>query len=501
MRKFLSLALAATLVLASCSKDDDGPKTSGPDPDPSADVTAQNFMWKAMNIWYFWQGDVPNLADDRFANTTEYTDFLKSESDPEQFFYKICNKHENLVGSANAIDRFSFLEENYQDLVKSFAGITKSNGLEFGLYQFSNSDNVFGYVKYIVPNSSASGTDIARGDLFVGVNGQTLNINNYYDLLFGSGSDSYTLNMAEINSNDEIAPNGEEVSLSKVENLVEDPVFIHKVLTIDGHKIAYLMYNQFTSNYDEELNNVFGEFKAAGATDLVLDLRYNPGGDVNSARLLSSMIHGTNTSEVFIRQRWNDKLQSEFDEEDLVDYFADKTKKSGGTAINTLNLNKVYVITTGGTASASELVINGLAPYMDVVQIGTKTVGKNEFSITLVDLPSNSYIYNEGQSNKINPKDQWGIQPLVGRNENAAGFSDYTSGLLPDIVLAEDLSNFGFLGEPSEPLLKKAISEITGTTAKADFKVNFPAKEFTNSKMHTPLKDNMYLSKPIHLDL
>ena len=76
MKKYSFLFLGLSLLLASCSNDDNGIKPGPtPDPDPTADVAAQNFMWKAMNLWYFWQGDVPDLADDRFSTNAEYTAF------------------------------------------------------------------------------------------------------------------------------------------------------------------------------------------------------------------------------------------------------------------------------------------------------------------------------------------------------------------------------------------------------------------------------------------
>jgi len=442
-----------------------------------------------MNLWYFWQGDVPDLADDRFSNDADYTDFLESEANPEDFFF---NK------LLFADDRFSFLSDDYVELTQNLSGISRSNGLEFGLFLFSDSDDIFGYVRYIVPNSDAATKNIARGELFTGVDGQTLNITNYTDLLFGDNA-TYVLNMADI-SGETITPNGKEVTLTKEENLVENPVFIVKSFEVSGQTIGYLMYNAFTNEFDTELNNAFGQLKSENVTDLILDLRYNSGGSVNSSRLLSSMIYGPNTDELYIRQRWNDKIQAAFDDSDLEDYFANQL--DNGTALNTLNLDRVYILTTGSTASASELVINGLDPYIDVITIGTATTGKNEFSLTMVDDPDREgapFIYTPSRENQINPDNSWAIQPLVGRNENAAGFSDYTNGLAPDIELDEDLENLGVLGEINEPLLARAIQEITGVSAKMDFSVQMPVNLFSSSKMFQPIRDNMILDKPLHL--
>tara|TARA_R110001606_G_scaffold188_3_gene788 strand:+ start:2793 stop:4265 length:1473 start_codon:yes stop_codon:yes gene_type:complete len=487
MKKILGLLLIA--IALSCSdKDDDAfvyPKES----------TVQNFMWQGLNLWYFWQADAPNLGDSRFTSNDDYVAYLESYTDPEEFFYQTCYKHSKVVGNSSAIDRFSFVEDDYETLVNSLSGVSKSNGLEFGLARNEGSTDLFGYVRYIIPNSNASTKDIARGDIFTRVNGVQLNDANYISLLFGN-SDTYTLGMADI-SGTVVTDNDKEVTLTKSEGLQEDPILVAKTVEVNGTKIAYLMYNGFTNSYNEQLNTVFGQFKTAGATELVLDLRYNPGGSVNSSRLLASMVYGTNTSELYVRQRWNDKIQSMLNKEQLEDYFANKT--DSGTALNSLNLNKVYVLATGSSASASELVMNGLAPYVNVFHIGETTRGKNEFSVTMVDDIDNDYIYRSDRENKINPSNRWAMQPLMGRNENSEGFSDYTLGLTPDVVLAEDLADLGVLGDINEPLFARAIQEITGVSAKKDFSVKIPVNEFSNSKMFTPLQDNMYLDKPVDI--
>lgn len=485
MKKYLLLFLGLGLFISACSDNDD---EFVPVIEPEANVIVQDFMWKAMNFWYYWQQDVPNLADTKFTTNAEYAEFLASVEDPGEFFDSKLRFNE---------DRFSFYSNDYKTLVQAFSGVSKSNGLEFGLVN-SASRGVFGIVRYVIPNSDASTKNIIRGEVFNGVGGVTLTLENYADLLFGT-NDTYTLNMADITATT-ITRNGKDVILTKQEGLNENPIFITKTIETGGKKIGYLMYNQFTNEYDAELNAAFGQLKAAGVTDLVLDFRYNPGGSVNSSRLLSSMVYGKNTNELFLRQRWNDKLQSQFDASDLEDYFASSI--GNGSALNTLNLTKVYVLVTKSTASASELVINGLNPYIDVVLIGSTTTGKNEFSITMVDDPNRPgapFIYTESRESNIHSLNNWAIQPLVGRNENAAGFSDYTAGFTPDIDLPEDLTNYGILGDANEPLLARAIQEITGASGKRDFTVKSPTILMTSSKMFTPLKDNMYLDKNINI--
>jgi C-terminal processing protease CtpA/Prc len=479
MKKFFYLF--SFILIYSCSKDEPFSIPGTVNPSPDAGVEVQDFMWKAMNYWYFWQAEVDDLADNRFTNTNEgrleYTAFLDSEDTPAAFF-------ENKLQFVE--DRFSFYNEDYTVLTQSLSGISRSNGLEFGLVRFQDSENIFGFVRYIIPGSDATTRDIQRGELFTGVDGQALNIDNYRALLFGENNE-YTLNMAEF-VNGELANNGKEVTLTKEEALSENPVFISTSFEINGENIGYLMYNQFTNEYDNELYTELASLNAAGITNLIIDLRYNPGGSVNTTRLLASIIYDTNTENLFLTKRYNDKLQLQFSKDQLEVYF---TNKIENRTIESLGLNKLYVLTSASSASASELLINSLAPYMDVIQIGDVTRGKNEFSTTLVDDRENSYLYTPSRVNKINPKVQWAIQPLLGRNENAEGFSDFTEGLVPDVQLKEDLENLGILGDQNEPLLARAIQEIIGGAGKRDFTVKRPANIISSSKLFSPLSDRM----------
>ncbi|MEO9511417.1 MAG: S41 family peptidase [Flavobacteriaceae bacterium] len=483
--KTINIVLLAVLSLLtfSCSNDDDINL-----PVPTADdVVVQNFIWRAMNYWYFWQGDVQNLADDRFISNESYTEFLQAFPNPEDLIEELLFTE----------DRFTFYSDDYVELLNSLSGITKSNGLQFFIVDLTedSTDNLFGFVRNVVPGSDADVKGLERGNVFWGVNGITLTPDNYIDLLFGD-ADTYTLNMGDLDvANSLVVPNVEEVSLTKFENLQEHPIRVAKTLDVNGQKIGYLMYQRFNSGFNEALNDAFAQFVVDGVTDLVVDLRYNPGGSVNTTRLLASMIYGTKTDELFLRQRWNEKRQSNFSTSQLEDYFANST---GVTPINTLNLNKVYILATGRSASASELLINGLDPYVEVIHIGDVTTGKNEFSISLVDIPENNYQYSPSTENQINPENSWIIQPLVGRNENADGFFDYTSGFVPDIELKEDFFHLGVLGDPNEPLLARALEEITGVSSKSS--KSYQTLKAGDFKVYeTPVREIMFLDKPLNL--
>ena len=460
------------LALTSCFSDIDD--------DPISDIEIKDFVWKGLNLWYFWQGtdSAPDLADNRFSNDTDYINFLNSFDSPNQLFYSLLSDE----------DRFSWIVDDYFALSGSLSGVSKNNGMAFGLGLIDNGPNVFGYVQYVLPNSSASENNVIRGDIFLTVNGTQLTEDNYLSLI---SSDVYTIGLAELDNNDNLILTGEEITLTK-QIYQENPIYISNTFEVNGIKVGYLMYNRFLSDYDQQLNQVFANFDAEGVDELVLDLRYNPGGSVNSAINLGSMITGNTTNDVYLKQIWNNKIQSTFTDEDVTRYFAQTL--SNGNSINSLNLNKVYILAQNSSASASELVINALEPYIDVIHIGDVTRGKNEFSITLYDNPDCAFLPpNTDCNGSINPNHTWAMQPLVGRSENAEGFSDYTNGLTPDISLDESLSNLGVLGQQDEPLLARAIQHLTGNGRTGETFTEHKIKIFDYSNKHTPTGTNMYL--------
>ena len=476
--KALILFIIAIFSFQSCEDMDD---TLG----VASEVEIDDFIWKGLNLYYLWQEDVPDLADDRFANQEELNTFLSATSGPEALFQNLLYKPVSQFPVPDAIDRFSVLVDDYSYLENLFQGVTTNNGVEFGLRRKeSNPAEIYGWVKYIIPGSDAASKDIQRGDFFYAVNGTPLNDVTYQRLL---SAQTYTLNLADYDSGN-ITPNGQSVSLTKTQ-LTENPVLLADVIETGGHKVAYLMYNGFTANFDEQLNNAFRIFLAEGATELVLDLRYNGGGSVQTATYLASMITGQFNGQLFAKQQWNSKVQAYYEEnnpERLVNNF---TNSIGNTTINSLNLSKVYILTTTGTASASELVINGLKPYINVVQIGDVTTGKNVGSITLYDSPDFS-------RNDRSRRHKYAMQPLVIKTINKDGFGEYQDGLQPTVLLKENLGNLGQLGDSTEPLLSTALGLITGNARMMRRNPEKTTNDFKDSKSMRRFATDMYIDIP-----
>ena len=448
-------------------------------------LEVNDFIWKGLNLYYLWQADVPNLADNKFKTQTQLNIFLSGYPQPENLFESLLYKPASLNPAEETVDRFSWIVDDYLELEGQLQGTTNNNGVDYILYKRENSDEIFGVVRYIIANSDASTKNIKRGDFFTGVNGTQLSLSNYQALLFGSNND-YTLNLADYNGG-AITPNGKTVALTKT-ILDENPILVNKVIVSGSHKIGYLMYNGFYANYDTQLNNAFGALKSQGITDLVLDLRYNSGGSIQTATRLASMITGQFTGQVFAKQQWNDKIESYFaanDPESLKNLFTDKM---GTTAINSVGMTKIYILTSTNTASASELVINGLKPHIGVVQIGDVTKGKNVGSVTLYDSPTFG-------KEKRNPNHRYAMQPIVLKIVNSAGFGDYQSGLDPNFTLKETVSNLDVLGSPTEPLLSLAIGKITGTARMKQSTPGIQLEYFNDSKSINGIQNQMYLDK------
>lgn len=439
--RILKTALFALVLLSlntSCFNDkDDDPVIKNNEYNEVND-----FVYKAMNAVYLYKSHIPNLANNRFTSNEAYINYLNEYSEPEELF-------ESLIYKRKEVDRFSIIAADGVSLLQQLEGVYKSNGLEFLLYRESENNNkVVGVIKLVLNNSVASNMGLKRGQIFNAIDGIQMTTENLNTLL---NKETYTLNFAVIDQG-AIVPTSEKATLTK-EEYEENPIYLNKTFDLNGIKVGYLFYNSFTANYNEKLNEAFAELKAKNVQELVLDLRYNGGGSVNSAVLLGSMITGQFYGQVFSKLMYNEDLK-----ELNFDYkFANSLEK--GASLNSLNLQKVYVLTTDASASASELIINSLKPYITVVQIGENTRGKTQASMPIYDSP------DLGPTN-ANPRHNYVILPLIANSVNKNSDLVPATGLIPDVKTREYINTLGVLGDPNEPFLQIALDHILGSIAR-----------------------------------
>lgn len=444
VRIFLPSFIALLTLLASCGEEDFQPVS----PPAQADTTSivvnethayvNSWIRENMEYWYLWNDELPASAD--------------TNEDPETFFKSLLHRE----------DRFSWIQEDYHELLNSLQGISREAGYEYVLYsEKEGSDNVILQILYLKPDSPAEEAGLNRGDIITHINGEQITTQNYKNLLPAIRG-NHTIQYKPLLVEEQKFGNATTVSLTAIE-YAENPNYLHRVIDAGGKKIGYFVYNFFAAGtdsepgkYDAEMDAIFAEFKARGINDLVIDLRFNSGGSENSAKNLASLIgRGIDNTSIFLKREYNDLVKAsilndkDLGEDFLTSEFVSKQNNIG----NVLTSGRVYVLTSSRTASASELIINALKPFMDVFLIGDKTYGKNVGSISLFE--------------EDDPKNLWGLQPIVVKVYNSLGQSDYSTGFTPDVLHKDNGIMLYPLGDPREALLSQAVAQITGTATTA----------------------------------
>ena len=429
-KTYFILFLALATFLVSCRE-----KSVVPEGNP-VDTEVNSWIYDNMKQWYFWNDKLPASPDFTPA--------------PQTFFQSILYKYDASLRPDG--DRFSWLQESADELKASLSGESTSTGIEYRLIRYvSGGDDLFGLVTYIDKGSPAERADFKRGDFFTHINGQKLTVGNYSGLLSTGGEKVITLGTLDDNKKVVATTTTRTVMPTTIQS---DPVYFDTTFVKGDKRVGYVVYHQFIPGpngsggnaYDQELEKIFADFKTRGVNELIMDLRYNRGGYVSSATQIASLIgKGISDKDVFYYKEYNKTvtpdLEKQYGKEFFHDSFFNKSQNLGGS------LNRVFFLTSTSSASASELLINGLKPFMEVFLVGGKTVGKNVGSITISD-----------KTNRI----KWGIQPIVSRSSNSLRSSDYTAGFEPNVAKTEGTVLYPY-GDPRDPLLGEALFQIFGT--------------------------------------
>ena len=479
------LILSGTIF--SCSDDDDNNNIKRPVIEENKHNSVNEWIYNEMSKLYLWNDFIPEHGK------------LNFNTDPYDFFENLLYKYNTSNG-----DRFSHMDGTHASLPKMALTKSSSNnnlGFDYCLINFSNNEGVYqnsaALVFYVEKSSDAYRKGLRRGCLISEVDGETITKSNWYNVL-NNNKTSYEIKFAK--NNDLFQKKNLTQKVISTDNPEHSPILLDSTYTVNGHKIGYLVYTSFNmgslSNreYDVEMANTLTKFKNEGINELVLDLRYNGGGYVQCAKYLaSSLVPNRDTKNIFEIKTYNKTIQAELNNlpdndpekiKNMYSYFADYVQNDNNKNLASIprlgdQLNNIYVIGTRFTASASEMTVNTLRPYLEengkhLYLVGETTVGKNVGSWPIYE-----------DDNKNNPYVLW---PIIFRSHNKTYnksnpelSSAYSKGFNPDIpgddldLLYEGLKDFG---DQDETLLKIAINQIQG--------INTP-KSFSKSKQKVTL--------------
>ena len=441
--------LLFTILFYSCSDDPEivpDQSQSSALPDVGSDAAnIPQWIYEEMSFFYFWNDQLPE-------------DEPSGDEDPENYFFSLLSNG----------DSFSYISDDAEAIKEEISGTIVAMGFSPAYGLFTNSDNLFAVVEYVYPNSPADLAGLKRGDIILQINGEDLNASNFQNL---SLNQPLELTLGDYTGR---AIRETEETISVGSGTIElDPVIHYETIEVENTKVGYLVYVDFLTGEDDiwlnRLEDVLTEMKNDGVTELILDLRYNPGGEIRAAQYLASALAPAGamaSRDILVNFEYNNELQS---------YFLERQGENSPNLVTrfrqldyNLNLSSLSVLTTGTTASASELVINGLRPYMDVQVIGEPTFGKFYGSYVLYD-----------QNDP--PEHNWAIVPVVLKYSNVNGVTDFADGLQPDIFLQDNILEAKPFGDTSDPFLSTALTAISG----GDLSLSRIAQE----KPYTPIFD------------
>lgn len=401
--------LATAALVSSCGEDRSG--------EYYALITTQTWMYETMQKEYLYYQDIP---DKKSLN------FFKKPSD---FLSSMVSSKDKKSGST-----FSHIDSVYVNTRSTSQ--TPTFGFEGTMVRANNGS--YGIrVLYTQENSPAKEAGLERGSIIIAANNKKINSSDLFYIT--APQEAYLFTLGKLN--DKGFDTLQTVQMPAPRIVENNNLYKKDILEVGGKKVAYVMYNEFGNNDTQKLNDLFYQLSQEGVNDIVLDLRYNPGGYVTTAQMISTNLAPQEAiGNTFLKMTHNDIINRT----DVLNF-----EESMLANVTPINYENLYIITSANTASASEVVINCLKPYMPerLIQVGTATFGKNVAQQLFTD---------EVQAPML---EFWLTNSLL---SNAEDFSDYyTNGLQPDFEIAENFKGeLGELGTEQDSLMIPILKHI-----------------------------------------
>lgn len=395
--------LTASIFISSCDKNiDEAPQ------DPNL---VKNAIFETMQEWYYWNDQLPSVV------------YIDSYGSNEELLYNLMYLQ---------YDRWSYLTTK-EEFEKAFTGQNAGHGFGFGL----NAENEI-FISFVYQESPAGQDGWQRGWQLLEINDKPISAyetDGGYNFDLGEStpgiSNTFTFKL----------PDGSTTTRTSVKDNYQANSVLHKeIIEQGGKKIGYWVYNSFkaTANISPtksvEVEETLQYFEEGNIDELIVDLRYNGGGSVDVAeQIMNALVPAAADGKLMYTNDFNPDKASLNDS-----YNFERT--------NNLSLDKLVVISSRGSASSSELLINCLKPYMEVTLVGEQTYGKPVGSF-----PLSSF-------NSVLDQNNVELVPITFAIANAAGEAAYYDGFPADILAADDPAiNWGNL---EDERLSAAISYL-----------------------------------------
>ena len=423
----LAAVLIGIMIMASCTKEDVIENGTDPQTVNVADRIKDSVLLFSQDI-YLWNSQIPSTFNPR------------NFSDPDKVMSAIRNYSQE-PGFTQPVDRWSFAvkQDEWDDIS---AGVTQDFGLSVFFYAEGDLR-----VKSVEKRSPAARAGIRRGWRVTKLNGNANISNNNAEFIiqqvFNSKSTLFTF----------VKPDGNTVDVQLTAGTYqENPVFLDTVYSTGGKKAGYFVFNSFlgdTTQIYNDFQRIFSRFSQEGVSDIIIDLRYNGGGYVTvQNKLANYLVPAAGNGNLMMKQEFNTNNKQ----------YNSSTRFS---KIGSLNLDRLFFIVSNNTASASELLINNLKPYLDVKLVG----------------PSNTYGKPVGYFPI--PVDDWYIFPVSFRTTNKNGEGNYFNGILLDKQVGDGLNKDW--GDKDEAALSSILSFLnTGSFSSPGEVPGIAAKTYNN---------------------